>query len=79
MVNGRTLEEELKRIDDFFDSLDVEQFEKMAFECGAGEIYPSNESVYIKAVSRRYANVGTTRKRCDGAVFSMTCREIEAA
>lgn len=37
MVNGRSLEEELKRIDNFFDSLTEEEFEKIAFEAGLGE------------------------------------------
>lgn len=35
MVNGRSLDEELKRIDDFFDSMSIEQFESIIIECGA--------------------------------------------
>ena len=56
MVNSRTLEDELKRIGHFFDSMEVEQFEKMVFEGGAGEILPSEESIYVKAVVKRYAD-----------------------
>ncbi len=46
MVNGRTLEDELRQIALFIDSMDLEQ----VFECGAGEILPSDESIYVKAV-----------------------------
>ena len=56
MVNGRILEDELKRIDDFFDSLSAEEFEVMAIECGAGVIVPSVESMYVEAIPKRYAN-----------------------
>ncbi|MCM1058222.1 MAG: hypothetical protein NC517_11535 [Firmicutes bacterium] len=56
MVNGRILEEELKKIDEFFDALSMEEFEKMAMDCGAGIIAPSDESAYVAAVPKRYAN-----------------------
>lgn len=79
MVNGRTLEEELNRIDGFFAAIDLEQFEKMAFECGAGEIRPSDESVYVRAVPKRYANVEAVRKSRYDSVFNMTDRETGAA
>ncbi|MDF2950526.1 MAG: hypothetical protein K0S18_109 [Anaerocolumna sp.] len=48
MVNGRTIEEELKRIDDFFEKQTVEEFEEMAVECGINEILPSDQSSYNK-------------------------------
>lgn len=35
MVNGRTLEEEIKRIDEFFDNVSNEEFEGMILACGA--------------------------------------------
>jgi hypothetical protein len=35
MVNGRTLEEELKRITKFFDDLSTKDFEQMLIDCGA--------------------------------------------
>jgi len=38
MVNGKTLEDELHYIDDFFDSMDSKEFEEMLIECGANEI-----------------------------------------
>lgn len=79
MVNGRTLEDELKRIGRFFDSMDLEQFEKMVIECGAGEILPSEESIYVKAVPKRYANLKSKKKYCHESVFDLTFSETEAA
>lgn len=79
MVNGRTLEDELRQIDLFFDSMDLEQFEKMVFECGAGEILPSEESIYVKAVPKRYANLESKKKYCPKSVFDMTFSGTEAA
>jgi hypothetical protein len=35
MVNGRTLEEELKRISKFFNDLSIEEFNQMLIDCGA--------------------------------------------
>ena len=75
MVNGRTLEDELRQIDLFFDSMDLEQFEKMVFECGAGEILPSEESIFVK----RYANLESKKKYCPKSVFDMTFSGTEAA
>lgn len=41
MVNGNKLEDELKKIDEFFDNLSTEEFEKMLIENGINEILPS--------------------------------------
>jgi hypothetical protein len=41
MVNGKDLEDELKYIDDFFNNLSDEEFEKMLIECGATPIVSS--------------------------------------
>ena len=80
MVNGRSLEDELKRIGDFFDGLSMEAFEKIALDCGAGVIAPSSESVYVKAIPKRYANVGNRNKSClKEAVYTATSEETEAA
>lgn len=35
MINKRTLEDELRYIDDFFNNLSNEEFEKMLIDCGA--------------------------------------------
>lgn len=47
MVNGRSLKEELKRIDDFFDSLSAEEFEQIAFKAGLGEAEKDSEGVAL--------------------------------
>lgn len=49
MVMGHSLEDEMKRIDDFFSNLSVNEFDKMAIEAGMGEIKSSCESSYVKA------------------------------
>lgn len=80
MVNGRTLENELKKIDEFFAALSVEEFEKIAFDCGAGVIAPSYKSKYVEAASQRYRNAERSNKLYIGdAVFSVTTTETEAA
>lgn len=52
MVNGRKLEDELKRIDDFFENISIKELEEIAIECGIGEIVPSAESGYVMAEVR---------------------------
>lgn len=47
MVNGRSLKEELKRIDDFFDSLSAEEFEQIAFKAGLAETETDSENVAL--------------------------------
>lgn len=80
MVNGRTLECELKKIDEFFDALSVEEFEKIAFDCGAGVISSSYKSKYVEAASQRYRNVEHGNKLyASDAVFPVTTKETEAA
>lgn len=48
-VNGRSLEEELKRIEDFFDNLSDEEFVEMIERNGANEIKESCESSFVLA------------------------------
>lgn len=48
-VNGRSLEEELKRIEDFFDNLSDEEFVEMIERNGANEIKESWESSFVLA------------------------------
>lgn len=79
MVNGRSLEDELKRINEFFDSMDLEQFEQMALECGAGEILPSKDSIYVRAIAKKYANLESKKKYSLKSVFDVTFIETEAA
>ncbi len=80
MVNGRTLECELKKIDEFFDALSVEEFEKIAFDCGAGVISSSYKSKYVEAASQRYRNAEYSNKLyTSDAVFPVTTKETEAA
>ncbi len=76
MVNGRSLDDELNRINEFFDSMDLEQFEQMAFECGAEMILPGKERIQI---AKRYANLERKRKNNLDSVFDMTYSETEAA
>lgn len=56
MVNGRKIEDELKRIDDYFENITIEELEEMAMECGIAEIAPSAESRYVMA-EVRYGSV----------------------
>ena len=80
MVNGRILEDELKRIGDFFDALSMEEFEEMALECGAGIIAPSGQSLYVEAFPKRYANTENRNKSClDEAMYTVTFEKAEAA
>lgn len=80
MVNGRTLEDELKRIDEFFAALSVEELERIAFECGIGEIEPSYKSKYVQATNQKYRNEECSKDtNSEGVVFSVTTKEGEAA
>ena len=76
MVNGRSLEEELKRINDFFATLSIEEFEEMAFDCGVGMITASNMRPYIEGPSKQYKNEGSHKK---DIVFDTTPEDVEAA
>lgn len=55
MINGRNLEDELKRIGDFFEGLNIDELEKIADECGVGVIEPSYSSSYT-VPKARYSN-----------------------
>lgn len=80
MVNGRTLEDELKRIGDFFDDLSIEEFEEIALECGAGVIVPTDRSKYVEAVPKRYTNTENKNYHyLEEAVYTVTIEETEAA
>lgn len=48
-VNGRSLDEELKRIDDFFDNLSDVEFVEMIKRNGADTIEESYKSSYVLA------------------------------
>lgn len=62
MVNGRTLEAELLRIEKIFYEMKNDEFESMLIECGIKEIEESNQSNYVIAcepliiTSGRYVN-----------------------
>ena len=43
------LEQKMKEIESFFERLSVEEFEKMAFDCGLGQIKKSKDSTYVLA------------------------------
>lgn len=80
MVNGRILEDELKRIDDFFDAMSVEEFEKKALDCGAGIIVSSCESMYVEVLPKRYANKENLHKDYfEESMYTVSPKEIEAA
>jgi len=49
MVNGKSLDEEIKSIEIFFEKMSIEEFETMMLECGANNISESNESNYVIA------------------------------
>lgn len=80
MVNGRSLEDEFKRIENYFNSLSIEEFEEMALDCGAEVIVPSEKSKYVEAIPKRYANK-ESMKRChlEEAKYIVTPEEAEAA
>ena len=50
MVNGKELEDELTKIDEFFNSLSQEEFDEMLIENGINKILPSEQSSYVKAM-----------------------------
>lgn len=50
MINGRSLEGELKRIDDFFDNLSNKEFELLKKRIGFGIIKQAKESSYVLAM-----------------------------
>ena len=80
MVNGRSLEYELKRINDYFDALSIEAYEEMALDCGAGVIAPSSESVYVEVLPKQYSSTGNRGDCClEKSVYTMTPEETEAA
>ena len=80
MVNGRVLEDELKRINEFFEALSLEEFEEMALDCGTGVIAPSRESMYVAAAPKRYANTeGINKNYLEEALYAVTHEETEAA
>lgn len=80
MVNGKNLIEELKRIDDFFDAMSVEEFERIALDCGAGVIVPRDRSKYVEAIPKRYVNIENMQKNyLEEATYTMSFKETEAA
>lgn len=45
-------EVELQRINQIINDMSIEDFEEMLFDCGLGIIKPSEDSDYVKTVSR---------------------------
>lgn len=45
-------DKELKRISQIINNMTIKEFENMLFDCGLVTIKPSEESYYVKAVSR---------------------------
>lgn len=80
MVNGRILEDELQRINDYFDAMSVEEFEEMVLDCGAVPACLDEDSIYEEAIPRRYVNA-ENRNGCylEEAMYTVTMEEIEAA
>lgn len=70
MINGRSLEEELKRIDDFFDNLSNEEFETMKKRIGFGKIKPAKESSYVLAMQE------ANKRRRKGYTFNVGSKEF---
>ncbi|MBQ3600213.1 MAG: hypothetical protein II992_03290 [Lachnospiraceae bacterium] len=64
MINGRSLKEELKRIDNFLDNLSSEEFEAMKKRIGFGIIKQAKESSYVLAMqeANKTKNKGYTFK-----------------
>lgn len=52
MENKITLEEKLDRINEFFNNLSDDDFERMALEAGLGEIKDSDACSYVLATSK---------------------------
>lgn len=52
MVNNRTLEEELQNIDNYFQSISIEDLESTVQDCGINEILPSKDNNYVKATTK---------------------------
>lgn len=50
MINNNNLEQELKRIDSFFEKMTVEEFEKIALDCGAERICSTESSSYVSTM-----------------------------
>ena len=49
-----SLEEKLKQIDKFFDNLSIEEFEKMSFDAGLGEIEDETESSFMFSIGAEF-------------------------
>ncbi len=80
MVNGRTLEEELKRINDFFSALSIEEFENMVFDCGVGRITSADMKRYVEGPTKQYKN-SKIMKKCDKEqlTFDVELKDGDAA
>lgn len=50
MNKNDELEYKLNKIEEFFDGLSLEEFEKMSFEAGLGRINESGKSSYVLAI-----------------------------
>ena len=48
MANTRTMEQELRYIENFLDNLSVEDFEEMIVDCGYKTIKSSEQSTQVK-------------------------------
>lgn len=60
MVNGKTLEDELRYIDDFFDSMSSSEFEEILIECGV----QVNSDISCSTCEYRDVNVPHTCHLC---------------
>lgn len=54
MVNGRSINDELNRISQFFENLDCKEFEKMLENCGEGIIEESCQSSYVLVTNNSF-------------------------
>lgn len=72
MLKNMTLEERLQRINDFFDSLSNDEFEKICYDCGAGVIMESFQQriiIYLLMIFPKETYINTMSKTLCGEDF----------
>lgn len=78
MFLGVSLDEKMKNIEEFFDNLSLDDFEKMSFDAGLGSIADSGKSTYVLA-SMQYVNKAKDMKNTDNNKFSLEKNDLRGA
>ena len=73
--------ERIKAIDDFFSNLTVEEFEKIAIECGVNEIKPASSfgMELVSSYSSSYSSEGKYAVEKPMQIFKLDEKFVEAA